>query len=312
MLSFNINSIIIKLVNRKWKNTPHHQWFSLLVIFILLIGAFTSVNAKVLQCQDHSGNTIFTDNASLCAIANDISNNVITEIATKRHCGKKVVNKHKVDYCSPRRDYYKKGSNWTIYLEQRLVDEDKALADNSLKKLEKNLNEIINLLPANPARELKKLDVYLMKGEKSPIGEGGMSYIRPGEANNYHYLDPRWQHVIVVYSAKTLMYLDEVWTKKALMHELAHAWHISKWPQRHPPIYNAYLNAKDKGLYCEIVDYKGRKIETAYALKNQMEYFADLSSMYFVGGNYFPYSRKGLKKYDITGYEVVKYLWGEK
>jgi len=281
---------------------------ALLVLLMVLISVILPATARVIQCSDASGKAIFTDNESLCVVNNNQEE--ITEIATKRYCGKKVKNKHKVDYCSPQREYYQKGNTWTIYLEQVLVDEEQVLADKALKKLEKNLNEIISLLPVNAARQLKRLDIYLMKGEKSGADEGGMSYIRPGEPSNYHYLDPRWQDVIVVYSAKTLMYLDDVWTKKALMHELAHAWHISHWPQRHPPIYNAFLQAKEKGLYLDVNDYKGRKIKSAYAVKNQLEYFADLSAMYFVGGNYFPYNRQGLKEYDPMGYEMIKLLWG--
>lgn len=288
------------------------------LLILLLVGSISSVDAEVLSCKDHSGNTIFTDNRSHCAMSKNESGtsnkNSITSVKTAtmnipHHCGKKVKNKHKVDYCTPRRAYYKTGEQWTIYLEKALVDTDKAYADKALNKLEQNLNEIIAKLPPKAARQLKKLDIYLMKGEKSGVGEGGMSYIRPGEPSNYHYLDPRWQHAIVVYSAKTLMYLDEMWTKKSLMHELAHAWHISNWPQRYPPIYNAFLNAKRKGLYRNIEDYKGRKIETAYALKNQMEYFADVSAMYFVGGNYFPYNAKKLSQYDPDAYEIVELLW---
>ena len=49
--------------------------------------------------------------------------------------------------------------------------------------------------------------------------------------------------------------------------------------------------------------------KTAYALKNQMEYFADLSAMYFVGGNYFPYNAELLKEYDNQGLNMVKSLW---
>ena len=259
----------------------------LLISFITLISAYQYVNAEVLSCTDESGQTIFTDNRLDCASTEEDNISDIKTIHSSQSCGKKVTNKHKVDYCTPRREYYRAGNTWNIYLEQALADENQAYADKALHKLERSLEEIIVKLPPNSARQLKKLNIYLMKGEKSGVGEGGMSYIRPGEAKNYHYLDPRWQHAIVVYSAKTLLYLDDMWTKKALMHELAHAWHISNWPQRHPPIYNAYLDIKSKGLYKNINDYKGREIEVAYALKNQMEYFADLSAIYFVGGNYF-------------------------
>ncbi len=321
MKEVHFNSKAINLNSNKPTSTQYHSANFLLVILILLVslvGEIPSAHAEVLSCKDHSGNTIFTDNRSHCAASKNDSaignENGITivktvEAQTTQRCGKRVKNKHEVDYCTPRREYYKTGTNWTIYLEQILVDTDKAYADKALNKLEQNLNEIVAKLPPTAAQQLKKLDIYLMKGEKSGVNEGGMSYIRPGEPKNYHYLDPRWQHAIVVYSAKTLMYLDEMWTKKALMHELAHAWHISNWPQRHPPIYNAYLNAKNKGLYRNIEDYKGRKIEAAYAIKNQMEYFADLSAMYFVGGNYFPYSKGKLQKYDNDGHQMIEFLW---
>ncbi|MDX2370839.1 MAG: hypothetical protein QNK36_20955 [Colwellia sp.] len=318
MTRFKCSSIVLQLIDNRFTGFQYYSVRFLLMLLIVLVGDVTSVQAEVLSCKDHSGNTIFTDNRSHCTTKKDDSaessdNDIVVveipEIKVSTKCGKRVKNKHKVDYCTPRREYYKVRSRWTIYLEKRLVDTDNSYADKALNKLEKNLNEIIEKLPPNAARQLKKLDIYLMKGEKSGINEGGMSYIRPGEPSNYHYLDPRWQHAIVVYSTKTLMYLDEMWTKKALMHELAHAWHISNWPQRHPPIYNAYLNAKSKGLYRNIEDYKGRKIETAYAIKNQMEYFADLSAMYFVGGNYFPYNADALLKYDEVGEKMVKSLW---
>lgn len=293
----------------------------LIKIFLLCLYCYiSSAKAEIVSCKDYLGNTIFTDNRALCVLsgeeqdATDINEVKLAkpiEAINKQACGKQVKNKHKVDYCTPRREYYKTGDSWTIYLEQSLVDSDKPYADKALNKLETNLNEIIAKLPRHAAQQLKKLDVYLMKGEKSGVDEGGMSYIRPGEAKNYHYLDPSWQHAIVVYSAKTLMYLDKMWTQKALMHELAHAWHISKWPQRHPPIYSAFLQAKKKGLYTNIKDYKGRNIEVAYAIKNQLEYFADLSAMYFVGGNYFPYKAEKLKEYDPVGYRMVKLMWSE-
>ena len=287
----------------KTKKYLHRGATTYLLLLLLLPSASKS---EVVSCIDKQGKTLFTDNKTLCANKN------IAAVKITPKCGKKVAYKHQVNYCKPRRAYQRAGRNWAIYLEKSLVESDKILADKALLKLEKNLNEIIGILPANPARKLKELDIYLMWGKKSPNGgrAGGMSYIRPGETNNYFYLDPRWQHAIIIYSAKTLMYLDDVWTKKALMHELAHAWHISNWPQRHPPIYEAYLSAKEAGLYQNIKDYKGKDIDTAYALKNQMEYFADLSSVYFVGGNYFPFNKKGLSTYDPNAIKMLRELWG--
>ena len=47
-----------------------------------------------------------------------------------------------------------------------------------------------------------------------------------------------------------------------------------------------------------------------YAAQNHLEYFAELTAMYFVGANYFPRDRAGLKAYDPAGYALVETLWG--
>jgi hypothetical protein len=152
-----------------------------------------------------------------------------------------------------------------------------------------------------------------MWGVAAPNGgrNSGMAYIRQGEPNNYPDLDPRWNHVIVIYSAENLMYLDSVWTKKALMHELAHAWHIINWPEKYEPIDSAYRIARSAGLYRNVKDRKGKVMPEAYALRNQLEYFAELSAMHFVGGNYFPFDRAGLAQYDRVGERMLRNLWGD-
>jgi hypothetical protein len=43
------------------------------------------------------------------------------------------------------------------------------------------------------------------------------------------------------------------------------------------------------------------QLPEAYATVNQLEYFAELSSMYFVGCNYQPSNRRELMLYDPTG-----------
>ena len=47
-----------------------------------------------------------------------------------------------------------------------------------------------------------------------------------------------------------------------------------------------------------------------YAAQNHLEYFAELSAMYFGGANYFPRDRAGLKAYDPEGYAIIRKLWG--
>jgi hypothetical protein len=217
-----------------------------------------------------------------------------------------------VSFRDPPRTYQRRAGQFSIYVERSLLAGDSELADEARRKLELNLAEVFATLPERARTDLGAIRFYLLWGKDSPEGgrESGMSYIRQGEPRNRAHLDPNWNHVIVVYSAVNLMYLNSAWTKKTLMHELAHAWHIMHWPEKHPAILQPYQQAKTGGLYRNVKDLKGKSIPEAYALKNQLEYFAELSAMYFVGCNYFPFDRSSLVDYDPMGVRMVRSLWG--
>lgn len=216
-----------------------------------------------------------------------------------------------VNFRVPRREYVAVPGEWKILVERSLTQQDSKLASAAQQKLAQSLDEIFAVLPRGPARQLESVTFYLMWGDKSPDGghRSGMRYVGKGGAKNRPLWDPAWKHAIVIYSAHNLLYLDEIWSKKALMHELAHAWHLMNWPARHPPILDAYNAAKAAGLYLRVKDHKGKLIDKAYATKNQLEYFAEISAMYFVGGNYYPFERSRLVRYDPVGTRLVVSLW---
>lgn len=288
-----------KLRLRAWIN--HVLKLASFAAFLLV----TNVQADVLRCVDDNGRTTFTDNHALCRESEIAS--VVTDVGVRNS----TVDKGKVNYRIPKRQYEALGSNYKIFIERDLVEGDSKLAEQATEKLETTLKEIFAVLPEVPANKLSQLTFYVMWGESSPKGgrKSGMSYIRPGEPNNYAYLDTRWENVIVIYSAKNLMYLDSLWSKKALMHELAHAWHLNNWPEDYEPIVNAYRKAKDLGLYRDVKDNKGKIIKEAYAIKNHLEYFAELSAMYFVGGNYYPLNKLNLRMYDMSGFQMLESGW---
>lgn len=243
----------------------------------------------------------------LAAMVASVGHAQVAASATSRESGAQ----SRVSFRVPPRQYQKVPGDLTIYVEHSLAEGDKALSTKALRKLQQNLKEIFAVLPKGPGMQLKRIPFYLMWGERAPEGgrDSGMAYIRIGEPRNYAYLDPTWNHVIVVYSAENLMYLDSLWTKKALTHELAHAWHVANWPDRYAPMNTAFLAAKASGLYLNVSDYKGKFIPKAYALTNPLEYFAEVSAIYFVGGNYFPFNRAGLTGYDGAGKRMVRRLW---
>ena len=47
-----------------------------------------------------------------------------------------------------------------------------------------------------------------------------------------------------------------------------------------------------------------------YAAQNDLEYFTELTAMYFTGANCFPKDRAGLKACDLAGHALIEKLWG--
>jgi hypothetical protein len=276
---------------------------SILFVSFLLVFPSTGNAGSIIKCKDKSGNTVFTQNASDCESIIEVRSNILAS--------KSKVDKNKVDYRFPVRTYIPEKEKWNIYVEESMKEGDQDLYTSSLAKLNKTLDYVFSVMPKNSREELSKLRVFLLWGEASPLGgrKSGMSYIRKGEPDNYSYLDKRWEHALIVYSAENLMYLNELWSRKAIFHELSHAWHIVNWPERYSQIYEAWKNARNGQKFVGVRDINGKMINSAYARKNQLEYFAELSAMYFVGGNYYPYDKEGLKRYDPKGYRMVEMLW---
>lgn len=277
--------------------------FRVFLVSCLVASSFTVAAADIIKCKDHSGKPVFTQNTADCfSDVKEFTDTAEEKSGTKRG---------KIDFRVPARAYFEENGKWKIYTEESLKDGNKALYASSLAKLKEVLNHTFSVMPANARSELSNLKVFLLWGQASPHGgrKSGMSYIRKGEPANYKHLDKRWEHALIVYSAENLMYLDELWTRKAIFHELAHAWHIVNWPEKHPPIFEAWKNAQTNNKFLNVKDIKGKTIRSAYARSNQLEYFAELSAMYFVGGNYFPFDKRGLKQYDPVGYGMVERLW---
>jgi len=216
-----------------------------------------------------------------------------------------------VNYRIPSRDYINLKGDWNIFYESSMQKSDPKLAKESLLKLKNTLSIIEKKLPATSLNKLKTLKIFLMWGESSPQGgkNSGMRFVRRGETIKRLHYDNQWEHSVVIYSAENLIYLSDMWAKKAITHEFAHAWHIMHWPDKYKQIVTPWQLAKSKNLYTNVKDYKNRVKPEAYAIKNNLEYFAELSAMYFVGGDYFPYEKVKLASYDPEGVAMVKKLW---
>ena len=217
-----------------------------------------------------------------------------------------------VNYRTPPRDYvHVPVGPRSVQVEKTLQSEDRALARKAVDRLARNINRALRLLPEHAPFGLRNTRYYLMHGPKAPGGgkDNGLEYIHPLNASARQDLDPRWGDSIVVYSAENYDRISDLWALKAVIHELAHAYHLHDWPEDQPEILHPYQAAMKRGLYHKVEDLDGKVLDAAYATTNPLEYFAELTCMYFSGCNYRPFDRSDLKRYDPDGYAMVERFW---
>ncbi|MBS2035414.1 hypothetical protein JST97_10520 [bacterium] len=178
-------------------------------------------------------------------------------------------------------------------------------------RLEQNFQSGLALLPLHARPRLRTIKFYVMQGPEAPGGgkDNGLAYYRPDEARFHNDTDLQWSHAIVCFYAQNYLDQSQLWAQKLILHELAHAYHLTHYPEQHPELLKAWKHALQTGLYRNLVDEKGNILPQAYALTNQLEYFAELSVMYFARCNYPPHDRAALLNYDPEGYAVIEKLW---
>jgi hypothetical protein len=218
-----------------------------------------------------------------------------------------------VDYREPPRQYraFRAGC-WKVWVEKELLSAAPDLAGEALARLGTRLAEALAVLPARSRPQLRKLPIFLLYGPEARGGgrDNGLEYFRKTAPEHSAHLDPRWKSCVVVYCAENYLRLSEFWALKALVHEFAHAHHLEHWPEDRPDVRQAWASAARRRLYRGVQDDQGRRREKAYAAVNHLEYFAELSCIYFVGGEYEPFDRQGLQTYDPAGCALVEKMWG--
>ena len=101
-----------------------------------------------------------------------------------------------------------------------------------------------------------------------------------------------------------------------VLHELAHAYHDQVIPggYQNKDILGAFQQAKAAGTYDAVKRWTGEKYadkpSKAYAMNNQMEYFAESTESYFDRNDFEPFNRAELLAKDPDMFKVVEKIWG--
>ena len=206
----------------------------------------------------------------------------------------------------PTADYERRDIHgWAVYLSPQLLADE--LSEATTTELGVQLYRIQRRLPPAAVRELRKVPIWMELDAPKPLC---MAYHPQGtEWLALHSMNPDKQGAVDCGSARRFV----EWTQQQpwmLLHELAHAFH-DRLPQgfENPEVLAAFDAAKNAGLYEHVLRWSGRD-ERAYALNNQMEYFAEITEAYFAHNDYFPFVRAELARYDPQGLKLMKTLWG--
>lgn len=191
---------------------------------------------------------------------------------------------------------------WTVRVEKSLAGDPRRAPALSL--LQKKLRLIVRAVPSSAVPKLRRVTIWL-----SMNNARGAAY----------HPSPEWLvengRFAEMAGGIELANVDDFleWSKIQpwmVLHEFAHAWHhrFVAGGYDNPVILSAYKKAKKRGRYNRVRYYDGTR-KRAYALNDQMEFFAEISEAYFGKNDFQPFDNKELKAFDRTAYAMVEKIW---
>ena len=204
---------------------------------------------------------------------------------------------------------------WTLHINTELLTREPKATKLAITLLKKQLAEIVRDVPEPAVVELKKVPLYF--SPSYPDDPTGAAFHPSAQWLREHGRDPVMERSIEF----TNIPIFEAETKRMpnfALHELAHAYHniVLKDGFNNATVIAAYDRAKQSKSYDRVEQFTGVRGKSnfmmAYAMTNQMEYFAESSEAYFSKNDFFPFNRSQLKTHDPEMVEVQIELWGVK
>jgi hypothetical protein len=198
---------------------------------------------------------------------------------------------------------------WKVHVREDLMKSNARETEKALELLERQLKEIVEVVPPGPLAELRKVPLWFTPGypDIPPRAE-----YHPGAkwlADNGR--DPAMAKG-VEFTNVSIFEAECQRMPNFALHELAHAYHDRVLGNNEPRIIAAYGKAKASGSYAKVErrDAEGRSsVAAAYAITNPQEYFAETTEAYFSRNDFFPFTRDELEKHDPEMFELLGKLW---
>ncbi len=208
---------------------------------------------------------------------------------------------------TPTADYTRKTiRGWSVLVNNELLAKHPKVAADCLELLDHKLYDITRVVPPKALEKLQRVPIWLESND--PLFPGGC-YHPSRQWLIEHGLNPEKAKGVELANARNFL----KWTidqPSMVLHELAHAYHDQVLGYDHAEVHAAYVRAKESKSYDSILRGGGR-MEKAYAMNNDQEYFAELTEAYFGTNDFYPFVRAEVKQYDPKMYELLKKVWEE-
>ncbi len=200
---------------------------------------------------------------------------------------------------------------WTLHITDSLMAEQKQAVDAAMPFLEKQLKEIVRVVPAEAVAKLREVPIYFTL---PPKGSRGTAEYHP-EAKwlRENGRDPAMAKGVQVSDVASF----EKETNRMpnfMLHELAHGFHDRVLSFEQSDIIAVYEHAKAAKLYDRVERSNGNgkpnTFERAYAMTDHKEYFAETTEAFFSRNDFFPFTHAELEKHDPDMFAVLQRIWG--
>ena len=195
---------------------------------------------------------------------------------------------------------------WTVYVNHRLLEDQKELGDQALQLLDVKLYDVTRAVPQPALDKLRQIPVWM---ESADPRHPCMCYHPSREWLNQHAFNPEKAGSVEIANAATFL----KWTHEQpsmVLHELAHGYHHRfLGGYDNPEIAAAYRAAMEAKQYDSVLHWDGKTVR-AYAANNPQEYFAELTEAWFGANDFYPFVRAEVVEHDPEGAKLLKKLWG--
>ena len=200
-------------------------------------------------------------------------------------------------------------AGWTVNVSNALLADQSAATSKAMELLQKQLEEIVRVVPKAAVAELQKVPLWISP-EYPNTGPGAEYHPDAGWLRS-HGRDPAMAKGVEFTNVK----IFEAETRRMpcfALHELAHSYHDRVLGFGEPRVMLTYDKAKAGGKYesVERRDSEGRVSKgRAYAMTDHKEYFAECTEAFFGTNDFFPFTKDELKQQDPDMFALLETLW---